>query len=433
MRVILIVCCSCITMLSGCSLFKKGQITKRLAFSEKLYQNHIGFVLYDPVTRTNLVESNGERYFTPASNTKIFTFYAGLMLLGDQVPALQYEERGDSVIFWGTGDPSFLNPNLPVNTSVYDFLKDNKKTLYFATDNYKDKNFGPGWAWDDYSYSFSAEKSPFPIYSNTVSVRKEHGNKNLKIDVPYFKRYFYLNDSSIHTAPIMRKAENNVVDYFPAKQTNSFSKTWPFKYSDLLVANLLSDTLHRKVQLITRQKPKNLKTHYSIPTDSLYKKMMQDSDNFIAEQLMLVYSSQLGDTLNTEVVVDHMKDQYLYDLPDEIAWRDGSGLSRYNLFTPRSIVRLWEKIYHEIPQERLFQLLAVGGRSGTLKNNYVADTPYIYGKTGTLSNNHNLSGFLLTKSGKTLIFSYMNNNHIVKASEVKKGMDQLLRFIHNEY
>ena len=417
-----------IVLFASCNPLKK-----QLEFSESIYQNHIGFSLYDPETKVYLYQYNDDRYFTPASNTKILTFYTGLMLLGDQTPALQYEERGDSLIFWGTGDPSFLNPALYANPSVYDFLKNSKKSLFFATGNYRDQHFGPGWAWDDYPYTFSSEKSPFPIYSNTVAVGKKQGSRNLIIDVPYFKRYFYLNDSSIHTTPIIRKVENNDIDYFPLKKEKSFFKRWPFRYSDLLVSNLLSDTLHTKVRLITCQKPDSLKTQYSVPTDSLYKRMMQDSDNFIAEQLMLVYSSQLGNTLNTQVVIDHMKDQYLYDLPDEVVWRDGSGLSRYNLFTPRSIVRLWEDIYQEVPQERLFSLLAAGGESGTLKNDYIAGTPYIYGKTGTLSNNHNLSGFLITKSGKVLIFSYMNNNHIVKASEVKKGMEQLLLSIYHKY
>lgn len=422
-----------IVLLGSCAISKKSIIKKQINFSESNYQNHIGFSLYDLETKTYLYEYKGNRYFTPASNTKILTFYAGLMLLKDKTPALQYVERGDSLIFWGTGDPSFLNSQFSFDSSVYSFLKSSERTLYFVADNFKDSHFGSGWAWDDYPYSFSSEKSPFPIYGNTVSVKKEQGNKILEIDVPYFKRFFYLNDSSTHSTPIIRNEGTNNIDYFPIESAKGFTKTWPFKYSDLLVANLLADTLDMRVQLISHEKPKNVKTLYSVPTDSLYRRMMQDSDNFIAEQLMLVYSSQIGNTLNTQAVVDHMNDQYLFDLPDETVWVDGSGLSRYNLVTPRSVIRLWEKIYGEVSQNRLFRLLAVGGKSGTLKNYYKAETPYIYGKTGTISNNHNLSGFLLTKTGKILIFSYMNNNHIVKASEVKKGMEQLLFLIHQKY
>src|SRR5690606_39863376 len=89
----------------------------------------------------------------------------------------------------------------------------------------------------------------------------------------------------------------------------------------------------------------------------LYKVMMQDSDNFIAEQLLLSCAGVLSDTLAPEIAIDYMKANFLSDLPDEPIWIDGSGLSRYNLFTPRSIVMLWDKILESVPRQRLFRLL----------------------------------------------------------------------------
>jgi serine-type D-Ala-D-Ala carboxypeptidase/endopeptidase (penicillin-binding protein 4) len=120
-------------------------------------------------------------------------------------------------------------------------------------------------------------------------------------------------------------------------------------------------------------------------------------------------------------------------LPDQPVWVDGSGLSRYNLFTPRSIVRLWEKIYAKVPTERLFKLLAVGGLRGTLKNWNKEDKPYVFGKTGFLSNNQTLSGYLLTKKGKVLIFSFMNANFVASSKEIRKTMQDFLVSIRNKY
>ena len=86
-----------------------------------------------------------------------------------------------------------------------------------------------------------------------------------------------------------------------------------------------------------------------------------------------------------------------------------------------------------MPRDRLFPLLATGGKSGTLKNYYKSVSPYIFGKTGTLSNNHCLSGYLITKKGKTFIFSYMNNNYVASEKEVRKQMEKLLKAIHDKY
>lgn len=121
-------------------------------------------------------------------------------------------------------------------------------------------------------------------------------------------------------------------------------------------------------------------------------------------------------------------------LPDKPVWVDGSGLSRQNLFTPRSMVRLCEKIYDEIGnQDRLFDLLPQGGKTGTLKNLYKAEKPYVFAKTGSLSNNHNLTGFLITGSGKKLIFSFMNNNYTRPTADIRSEMESIITFIHQNY
>jgi D-alanyl-D-alanine carboxypeptidase/D-alanyl-D-alanine-endopeptidase (penicillin-binding protein 4) len=177
----------------------------------------------------------------------------------------------------------------------------------------------------------------------------------------------------------------------------------------------------------------NYEMLYSVHADSLYKVMMVESDNFIAEQLLFVCASILGDSINSEIPIRYMMNRYLNDLPDKPIIKDGSGLSRYNLVTPRTMVSLWKKLYDEVPKERLFKLLATGGKSGTLKNNYKENEPYIFGKTGTLSNVHCLSGFLITKKNRMLIFSYMNTNLTQPTRDVRSEMELLLKTIHDNY
>jgi D-alanyl-D-alanine carboxypeptidase/D-alanyl-D-alanine-endopeptidase (penicillin-binding protein 4) len=120
-------------------------------------------------------------------------------------------------------------------------------------------------------------------------------------------------------------------------------------------------------------------------------------------------------------------------LPHKPRWVDASGLSRYNLFTPKSMVYLLEKMYDEFGQERMFDLLPKNGEGGHLQKWYPFETTYLYAKTGSVSNNHNICGLLQTKKGTVLIFSYMNNHYMIESNDVRKEMNRVLQEIYNKY
>ncbi len=380
-----------------------------------------------------LYEYNSDKYFTPASNTKLFTFYTGLKILGDSVPAVKYAIRGDSLIFKGTGDPSLMNPALE-NSKVLELLSKSHHNLYYYPPVFTEEFFGPGWSWDDYHYAFSAERSVMPVFGNKTTF---YFNKNTEpqIEPKIFRDSISYSQRDLSPG-IQRNLSNNnfqVSENYSSKK--NYTREVPFKYSDRLLLDILEDTLKKKIELIKNpQRSLNFnKILFSIPIDSIYKKILEESDNFIAEQILLMAAGKISDTLKTSIAIDYMKQNYLKDLPDKPVWVDGSGLSRYNLFTPRSLVKLLEKIYKELPQKKLFSMMATGGTSGTLKNYYKAETPYIFAKTGTLSNNHSLSGYLKTESGKILIFSFMNSNYTIPTSELKEGMTEILEKIRDHY
>lgn len=417
-------------LLVSCS--PRIQLHRQLAQAEVEFQDHIGLLVYDPITRKSIVDFNSQKYFTPASNTKIFTLLSSLQLIGDSIPSLRYVERGDSLIFWGTGDPSFLYGSVFQNPATFNFLKNNPKSLYFSSSNFYQEHFGPGWAWDDYAYSFSPERSSFPIYGNCLQAT-DSTNGDIKIMPELFHDSVTVVNSNEKRTRLTRGIDNNELKYFVGADSNSFARQVPFHVNPMLIAQLLQDTLHRPVTLVNNPFDTSAHTLHSIPSDSLYKVMMQESDNFIAEQLLQLCAGIISDSLKSEIAIKYVKKNFLFDLPDEPQWVDGSGLSRYNLFTPRSVVRMWEKIMVMVPQERLFKLLAVGGLTGTINNSFRGGSPYVFGKTGTLSNNHNLSGYLVTQKGRLMIFSYMNNNYTVKSSEVRKQMETVLSSIHERY
>jgi D-alanyl-D-alanine carboxypeptidase/D-alanyl-D-alanine-endopeptidase (penicillin-binding protein 4) len=419
-----------ITLSWSCSPISKKALDKTFHSTDEKFQNHVGFALYDLEKKKSVYAYNADRYFTPASNTKIFTLFSCLSLLGDSIPALKYIERQDSLIFWGTGDPSFFYKDVYNNDRVYSFLKQTALPLYFSDSNFKTTNFGSGWAWDDYNDYYSAERSPFPIYGNMMSL--EIYQKKILVQPPYLKNYVKIGSLS-EKPKVIRRLESNEFTFHPDYSQKNFQTDVPFKVDPELTTNLLSDTLKKIVRYVPTPMSKSSRTLYSLPVDSIYRVMMQESDNFLAEQLLLICSQVVSDTLQPEIAIRYVKKNLLHDLTDEPQWVDGSGLSRYNLFTPRSIIQLWEKIYNQLPRERLFLLLATGGKSGTIKNWYNGDPPYIFGKTGSLSNNHCLSGYLVTRKGKTLIFSFMNNNFIASTSDVRRDMEKILRSIYERY
>jgi len=215
-----------------------------------------------------------------------------------------------------------------------------------------------------------------------------------------------------------------------------FSTARPFYHQPGLVAQLLTDTLKRQIEFDSSHRilPKNRIIVERDLTDDLYQKMMQESDNFIAEQLLLVVGGKLTGTLNTRQTIQDLEKTVFQEIKNDIRWVDGSGLSRYNLLSPRSIVWVLKSLSKKIPMKRLLDLFPAGGQSGSLKNWYGGqERPYVFAKTGSLSGVYCLSGYLRTKKGKLLVISFMHNNFRGSAQKYKEGMTPVLEWLYNNY
>ncbi|MAT55153.1 MAG: D-alanyl-D-alanine carboxypeptidase [Saprospirales bacterium] len=395
-----------------------------------------GFALYDPDKGKMLYEYNSDKYFTPASNTKILTLFTALSILQDSVPALKWSRQGDLTIIWGTGDPSFLNPHLQQNPAVFEFLKNAPGYLLFCPANYRDQRYGSGWMWSDYPYYYQAEKSPFPVYSNVAHFSLDSLTGEIQVMPAFLKNNLAEGLTFDEEEPVTREEFSNAFVFNPdAIKGDQFEAHVPFHFSPEFFVKMLSDTLHRPVGVLNANMmpPPDAATIYSLHVDSLYRLMMQESDNFIAEQMLLLCSNQVFGEMNTRKMIHYVKDRLFLDLPDEPQWVDGSGLSRYNLFTPRSVVAVLDKIRRIVPQDRLLGIFPAGGVSGTIEDWYGNGIqPYVFAKTGTLRNNHCLSGYLLTRSGRLLIFSFMHNNYTGSSTAYKREMEKVLRKIRIE-
>jgi D-alanyl-D-alanine carboxypeptidase/D-alanyl-D-alanine-endopeptidase (penicillin-binding protein 4) len=80
-------------------------------------------------------------------------------------------------------------------------------------------------------------------------------------------------------------------------------------------------------------------------------------------------------------------------------------------------------------------IFPAGGQSGTIKNDFkgINANPYVYAKSGSLRHTYDLSGILITNSGKVLIFSWMNNQFPGNSSSVKLSMEKLFVYLRDNY
>lgn len=387
------------------------------------FNHHLGYLFIDTETGDTLLASNSEKYFIPASTTKLFTWYACLRLLNDKIPALRYRETSDSLIFWGTGDPSLLRPEFPYNKTI-DFLRSKaNKHLVFSDTNFDDNFYGKGWMWDDYLESYQAEVSALPIYGNLVRLNNE------TVIPDYFELFSEIDKSG--TNKVSRLEHEN--KFLIPQQRFGLTQTIPFKTGGEIAANLLSDTLHLAVeyQNIGLNTPTAIR--YSVDKDSLLIPMLRFSDNMLAEHLMLLCSGQLSDQLSVQNAIEVLLSHQLHDIPQKPRWVDGSGLSRYNLFTPEDLVYLLQKVKNEFGLERAKSYLPGNGQNGTMKNLAAAESPFLNAKSGSMSGVYNLAGFLQTGSGRTLTFAVMNNNFTTSVNSVRKEVEDFLLEIRNHY
>lgn len=409
--------------LTGCSPAR--QIVRHLR-SGSAYAGHvIGVALYDPATGKRLIQHNADRPFTPASNTKLFTFYAGLLTLPDSLPALRYVVRADSLIFWGTGNPLLLHPDLPDPIALA-FLRNRPERLFFSPANYAGPRFGPGWAWDDYNDDYSPELASLPLYGNIVRFLDGRSSPRRFTD-------------SLQTAPDAKAMK----DVHRVEFSNQFVRPTrakitgqdvPFRWSAGLAAQLLADTLHRPVGVVQLPVPPDARLLRGTATDSLYKRMLLVSDNFFAEQvLFMVAAERSARILDPSAQLRRMADSVLRYPAAAAKWADGSGLSRYNLFTPNVLIDLLTKIAAIVPQQRLFALLPAAGQLGTLQSMEVAGKPYVFAKSGSMSGVYNLGGYILTRRSRLLYFSVMNNNFTGSVSAVRRQTAELLKQIHERF
>ncbi len=425
--------------LLSCSVSKRinQQASGILLQDTVISTGHIGISIYEPANGKYWYNHDATKNFVPASNVKLFSLYAGMKYLGDSLVGLRYLQTDTGIIIYPTGDPSFLHPDFK-QQPVVDFLN-NQYYISYSPANFTEA-LGAGWAWDDYNDDYMVQRSEFPIYGNLARIFYNNGLLNTipkRISFRVKNGIETLNDSTEFS--FLRKWESNDIAATITNQHGT-KKMYevPLVADQNEVIQFLADTLHQSIHIIDSSQPVTQKSKlylhsiHSQPADSLFTPMMHNSDNFFAEQTLLMASNEHLGYMSAEAMIDTLLKTDLKDIPQQPQWVDGSGLSRYNLFSPQAMVYIINKTQTEFGVKRLKTILPTGG-TGTIKNYYVKDSGYVFAKTGSLSNCVALSGFLYTKKGKQIIFSVLVNNFQGPAYKVRRAAEKFLEGIRQKY
>ena len=412
-------------VLSGCSV---RQAQKTLLSSEGVKGAHIGIAIYNDTKGQWLTKYQSDHYFTPASNTKILATYLGLQFLGDSLPGWKMAENADTLFLMPLGDPSFMHPEFK-HQPVVDIIKKTKKQVVIVGNNQDQfEIFGSGWSWADYAEDYQPERSRMPIYGNVVHFYQS--NKKLESIKPF---YFFKDMVDLDKVEEKNWSRNRTGNRFFTTNENNKSKYFqvPFSQEDvpmLLAVDLLKDTLGKIISFQNKSTlpATSYKTINTVPTDSLLKIMMLRSDNFYADQIVLMASEQLFGKMDDAALLDSAKKLFFVDLPQRMRWVDGSGLSRYNLNTPENYIAILQQMQSKFGEARVKNIFEKGGE-GTIAAYYKNFPGTMYAKTGTLGGQVALSGFIYTPKQQKLYFSVLVANHMSPSStQVRRAVETYL-------
>ena len=430
-------------VLSSCSSPRFiSRSAKALTGDEVLKHAHVGIYLYDAGKSKDIYRYQSDKYFIPASNTKIFTLYAGLRSLGDSIPGMRFRETADTFFIIPTGDPTLLHPDFPSQPVVSRLQKMTKPIVLELTGD-SIQPYGKGWGWDDFNSSYMAERNVMPVYGNLVrwiQSAQSHEQQELQGQMQTFVfsepdvswKVRFIEDTSNKSFRVSRRRDENYFEVYQGNESLSVQSVPFITHGVQSALALLKDTIYQDIVTVDRKALRTYQTIYTQRSDSVYRQMMHNSDNFFAEQLLLMAANEQLGVMDEEKIIAYLLDSVLKQLPQRPLWVDGSGLSRYNLFTPATFVWMLNHMQKSFGLDRLKSIFA-GANEGTLEGYYSGNEGQIFAKTGTLSANVALSGFLVTHKKRLLVFSILVNNHQSSASDVRRKIEGFLSRVLDKY
>lgn len=428
----------------------------------------VGIMIADAKSGKILYQSNPEHFFIPASNMKLFTAYAALKKLGPSykftttiyVDTTQIKNGilSGNVYIKFSGDPSFTGEqfNHLIEALLQKGVKEVNGKFIVIGAPFDEKVFGPGWMWDDENYCDGVALNNLVIDHNCINVDifpsqkiKQYANYRVERTIIPVKINNFVTTEEPAVKCSIRIAGNGYNDYVLtgcvnqqieknqdlskkniSNKTNSDKKNQvklAINNSSYLIKYYLEQSLslyHIRFNgpiIFAGNMPqlKPIFENQSETLSNLMKYMLKESDNLYAGSLFKkigqVSSGQLGSWRTGEIGIKSTISNLTQIKANSWKDVDGSGLSRYNLVTPRQILSLLTHVYNDSTIHDVFiQALPISGIDGTLKDRMTSPQLIgrVFAKTGTMTGVSALSGYIQTKSKKTLVFVILINNFL---------------------
>lgn len=429
---------------------------------------HVGILLQTQAQaasdRRTLYDRQSHRLFTPASNVKLLTTAAALHHLGPnhrwQTTVTSTPGPGELAVLQvrGQGDPTLTEDQLQsLAQQLHDQGITQVSRLVLDDSYFPGPATNPTWEWGDAQFAYGAPANSLILNQNArmVEVTPTQVGQPLEILWPdgqppwptlNYSRTVATADAAEpvrlwragHGDPIQATGQMAVGASPRRLNLAVLNPAQQFGVALRRVLEAESITVLQTLVTTTTAPPPGdpLATLQSPPLAEVLVPTNQDSNNLYAEVLL----NTLGVTYGGDRPRDASQagaaavKTLLSDLgvtSDPLRLADGSGLSRHNLVTPMALVETLQAMaYH--PEAEVFQnSLAVAGVSGTLRNR-LANTPLqgrLQGKTGALTGNVSLSGYVQPPNYDPLVFTMVINQANQHASVLRQGIDEVLQLV----
>ncbi|MGJ3500944.1 D-alanyl-D-alanine carboxypeptidase/D-alanyl-D-alanine endopeptidase [Piscirickettsia salmonis] len=391
---------------------------------------------------------HAEQSFTPASTQKILVATAALLQLGSHY---QFETKvgyiksqlknhilAGNLYFKFSGDPTLTRYDLRQMLAELkrQGVHQVKGSIVVDQSIFRAPLRAPGWLVDNLQICYAAPISSIMIDQNCVHAVLSAKKGRVKLSSnPDFRLInqltvmaygsplcqLHLNfdrNNNLYADGCLRRnrevylalAVNNPQDYFSQLiQEQAKQLGLQFRRGVKVVSgHYPAHSSARPHLLLTELK------HHSVKLRDIIHHMLKVSDNIEAEVLtkLLGYTvyHQAGSWDNGTRAVKHILKQVPGLNSKRLTIYDGSGLSRYNLLTPKELNAVLQFAAHRFGLKSDFaNSLSIPGVDHTWAGSSVDPNYLALVKTGSMMGVHNLVGYIEPKGGRAMSFAFMTN------------------------